>query len=117
MATNVGKISKFFKQEAIPSVIGGVAATAATHPIEQGQIGTSHLPKKVPLRDEYGNVVSMVKNPARYGTIDIPFTDEDYEFDKGDSSEHFLARVPKGIAGWGAALTAKNLITKAKYFK
>lgn len=106
-------------QSAFKGIIGGTAAAAATHPFEMAQIGTQNLPKTIDIRDQYGNVIGQQKNPARYGKFKIPFSQKEIEFDKGDSWQHFLARVPKGIASWGAGFLvgdlALNAITKGKY--
>lgn len=115
-------IPKFFRLPGITKktvavgIGAGVAATTATHPFEQAQIGTENLPKYVAIRDADGKVIGSQKNPARFGTLRIPGTNKKWEFDKGDSGEHYLARLPKGIAGWGASTIAGAAI-KARFFK
>lgn len=100
------------KEDVAKGIIGGAAATVATHPFEQAQIGTENLRKTVDVRDSQGKLLYRKKNPARYGTVKLPGGRE-WEFDKGNSGEHLLARLPKGIAGWGASTIIGGMAVRA----
>ena len=110
-------VGKFFRTTVAPGLITGVAATTATHPFEQAQIGTENLPRRVDIRDASGKVTGSKPNPARFGTFKVPFSKKEIEFDKGDSLQHYAARVPKGIAGWGTLSLLGAGLKKMRFFR
>jgi hypothetical protein len=73
----------------------GIIQTTVSHPFEHAQVGRGGIPKYIKVKDADGSMIT-VKNPDRYGKIKLPVL-KPITYDRGDYTQHYLARLPKGV--------------------
>ena len=107
-------MNRFFKNVAL-FAIPGIAATTLTHPFEHAQVGRQEYPKLITIKDA-GGIKITKRNPARYAKLEFPGV-KPIEYDRGSSWQHFLSRVPKGLAGGATSVYLGIRLKNMKYFR